>query len=31
MVSGGWLNAIWGTGPHDVWSVGEIGVILHHE
>jgi hypothetical protein len=24
------LNAIWGTGPNDIWAVGERGLILHY-
>lgn len=26
---GPWLNALWGSGPNDVYAVGQPGVILH--
>jgi hypothetical protein len=24
------LYGVWGSGPLDVWAVGDQGVILHH-
>jgi hypothetical protein len=24
-----WLYSVWGTGPRDVWAVGDAGVIIH--
>ena len=25
------LNRLWGSGPRDVWAVGEVGTILHYD
>ncbi|MBI5067337.1 MAG: hypothetical protein HZB56_03785 [Deltaproteobacteria bacterium] len=29
--SGNQVNAIWGTGPDDVWAVGDGGMLLHFD
>jgi hypothetical protein len=29
--SGGRINRLWGSGPGDLWAVGDDGLILHHD
>ena len=29
--AGARLNRLWGTGPRDVWAVGELGTIVHFD
>ena len=30
-LSTSWLVSVWGSGPTDVWAVGEGGTILHYD